>query len=374
MRWLIETALRLRYVIVALAIIGIILGVGVAARAPLDVFPEFAPPRVEIQTEAPGLSTEEVERLITMPLEYAVNGTPFVQTVRSKTVLGLSSIVLYFKRGTDLLVARQLVQERIAHATRTLPSVANQPVILAALSSTSRVLKIGLSSKVLSQVELTTLAKFTIRPRLIGVPGVANVAIWGQRDRQLQVLVDPDRLRAHDVSLDDVLRASREAVTLGAGGFIDTPNQRLPVTQRTAINTPAELAATVVAFRAGAPVTLGAVAQVVEGTPAPIGDAVINDGPGLLLIVEKQPWGNTLEVTRGVEAALRTLAPALKDVDVDPTIFRPATFIEMSLHNLSRALLIGCVLVVLVLAFSCTTGVPRSSALLQFLCHSSRRP
>ena len=350
MRQLIDLALRLRYVIVALAIVGIIVGVRVAANAPLDVFPEFAPPRVEIQTEAPGLSTEEVERLITMPLEYAVNGTPFVETVRSKSVLGLSSVVLFFKRGTDLLVARQLVQERVTQAARTLPDVANAPVILAALSSTSRVLKIGLSSKTLSQVELTTLAKFTIRPRLIGVPGVANVAIWGQRDRQLQVWVDPDRLSANGVTLDDVMRATRDAVTLGAGGFIDTPNQRLPVSQRTLVRSPAELAATAVAYRQGAPISLGQVAEVVEGTPAAIGDAVINDGPGLLLIVEKQPWGNTLEVTRGVEATLRTLAPALKDVQVDPTIFRPATFIEMSLHNLSRALLIGCILVVLVLA------------------------
>jgi CzcA family heavy metal efflux pump len=178
---------------------------------------------------------------------------------------------------------------------------------------------------------------------------VANVAIWGQRDRQLQILVDPDRLRANGVTLDEVIRAGQGAVTVGAGGFVDTPNQRLSVTHRAPISGPEDLAAVTVKFRDGVPLSLGDVAQVVEGNPPAIGDAIINDGPGLLLIVEKQPWGNTLEVTRGVEEALDLLAPGLEGVEVDPTIFRPATFIEMSVHNLNRALLIGCVLVILLL-------------------------
>ena len=206
-----------------------------------------------------------------------------------------------------------------------------------------------MTSDSLSQIELTTLAKWTVRPRLMAVPGVANVAIWGQRDRQLQVLVDPDRLRANGVTLDQVIQAARDATTLAAGGFVDTPNQRMAVTQVTGLVTAADLARMPVAAQPGAPLTLGDVAQVIEGHPAPIGDAIINDGPGLLLIVEKQPWGNTLDVTRGVEAALRSLAPGLTNVVVDPTIFRPATFIEMSLDNLMKALLLGGVLVVLLL-------------------------
>ena len=351
MRWLIESALRLRVAVVALAIIGMIVGVRLVRDSPLDVFPEFAPPLVEVQTEAPGLSTEEVEALITMPLEQALAGTPFLKTVRSKSVLGLSSVVLIFDRGTDLFRVRQFVGERMARVSGTLPTVAHAPVLLSPLSSTSRVLKIGLSSSTHSQTELTTLAKWTIRPRLMAVSGVANIAIWGQRDRQLQVLVNPERLRANGVTLDQVTRAAREAVAVEGGGFVDMPNQRLSVAQRTGVYTAADLARSPVALRGRASITLGDVAEVTEGNPPPIGDAVINDGPGLLLIVEKQPWGNTLEVTRGVEAALSTLAPALPGVAVDPTIFRPATFIEMSLHNLNRAMLIGCVLVVLVLAF-----------------------
>ncbi|MGH7709768.1 MAG: efflux RND transporter permease subunit, partial [Gemmatimonadaceae bacterium] len=349
MRWLIHTALRLRVAVVALTIVGFIVGLDVVRNAPLDVFPEFAPPLVEVQTEAPGLSTEEVEALVTIPIENVLNGTPYLATLRSKSVLGLSSVVVLFERGTNLLDARQFVGERLSQVAAELPAVARPPVLLSPLSSLSRVMKVGLSSDSLSQIEMTTLAKWTIRPRLIAVPGVANVAIWGQRDRQLQVLVHPDRLRANELTLKQVRDAARNAVSVQAGGFIDMPNQRFAVSQRPSVLTAAELARAPVAFRSSAPITLGDVADVVEGHQAPIGDAVIDDKPGILLIVEKHPWANSLDVTKGVEDALAALAPGLPNIKVDPTIFRPATFIEMSIHNLNRALLIGVVLVVIVL-------------------------
>lgn len=349
MKWLIAVSLRQRVLVLALSAVLIVFGIRAVKTTPLDVFPEFAPPLVEVQTEAPGLSTEEVESLISVPLENGLNGVSWLKTLRSKSVLGLSSVVCIFKEGTDLMRARQLVQERVATIAPRLPAVAHAPVILPPLSSTSRAMKIGVSSKKLSQMELSELALWTIRPRLMAVPGVANVAIWGQRDRQLQVLVDPERLRLHDVTLDEVVRAAGDAVVVGAGGFVDTPNQRLPVRHLSPIETPDDLARSILAFRGSVPLRLGDVARVVEGHPAPIGDGVINDGPGLLLIVEKQPWGNTLDVTRNVEAALDALRPGLKGVEVDSTIFRPATFIERSLDNLSHALLFGCVLVAIVL-------------------------
>ena len=349
MTWLVSTSLKLRVVVLALSIILIVFGVQTLKTAPLDVFPEFAPPLVEIQTEAPGLSTEEVESLITMPLENALNGTPWLKTLRSKSVLGLSSVVMIFQSGTDLIRARQLVQERLAAEAGRLPAVAHPPVMLSPLSSTSRLMKIGISSDMMSQMEMTVLAKWTIRPRLMAISGVANVAIWGQRDRQFQVLVDPDRLRSHGVTLDAVQRAVADAVTLNGGGFVDTPNQRLAVRQLTGVRTAEDLGEAIVDFRNGAPLRLRDVTEIVEAFPAPIGDAVINDGPGLLLIVEKYPWGNTLEVTHKVEAALEALRPGLKGLDIDPTIFRPATFIERSLGNLTHAMLIGCLLVVVIL-------------------------
>lgn len=349
MGWLISTALRLRVAVLALAIMLVGFGLSDVRHAPLDVFPEFAPPLIEIQTEAPGLSTTEVESLVSTPIENAVNGVIGLKTLRSKSVLGLSSVVLILNEGADLLRTRQLVQERLAIVSGQLPAVARPPVILSPLSSTSRVLKIGLSSETLSQVELSTLARWTIRPRLMAVQGVANVAIWGQRDRQFQVLVDPNRLRDHGVTLDDVTRAARDAASPAAGGYIDTPNQRLAVAQRALVTGVSEIGAIPVVFRNGSPIHIRDIANVVEGFPQPIGDAVINDGPGILLIVEKQPTGNTLDVTRNVEAALDALRPGLQGVTVDSTIFRPATFIEMSLENLNRALLFGAILVVIIL-------------------------
>ena len=227
--WLVSTALRLRVVVLAASVLLLIVGFRSLRHAPMDVFPEFAPPYVEIQTEAPGLSTQEVESLVSMPLENALNGTAGVKTIRSKSVLGLSSIVLIFTPGTDLIKARQLVQERLGVEATRLPTVARPPVMLQPLSSMSRLLKIGVWSKKLSQRDLTVLALWTIRPRLMAIPGVANVAIWGQRDRQFQVLVDPERLRANGVTLDAVLRAAGDATVLDTGGFVDTPNQRLAI-------------------------------------------------------------------------------------------------------------------------------------------------
>lgn len=350
MNWIVRTSLNLRAVVVVLGVVFMIAGLQTIRTTPLDVFPEFAPPLVEIQTEAPGLSTAEVESLISVPIEQAVNGTSWLKTLRSKSVLGLSSVVLVFQEGTDLMRARQLVQERLAIVAGRLPDVAHPPVILSPLSSTSRCMKIGISSTAMSQMDMTTLARWTIRPRLMAIPGVANVAIWGERDRQIQVLVDPDRLEAHGTTLDEVVTATRSATAPGAGGFVDTPTQRLPVTHVSPIEGAADLARIPVAFKSGSALRLGDVADVREGFAPPIGDAVINDMPGLLLIVEKQPWGNTLEVTRKVEAALADLRPGLTGLEIDSTIFRPATFIERAISNLNHALLLGCLLVVLVLA------------------------
>lgn len=349
MGWLVSRSLRHAPVVIVFAVGAVIAAARQIPDIPLDVFPEFAPPLVEIQTEAPGLSTPEVEALVSVPIETALAGVPGVKVVRSKSVLGLSSVVLILDPASDLLATRQAVQERLARTMAQLPSAAHAPVVLSPLSSLSRALKIGVTSKTLSQVELTTLIRWTVRPQLMAVPGVANVAIWGQRDRQLQVLVDPDRLAASSVNLTDVVQAAREGVSLATGGFVDTPNQRLAVAHRGAVANASDLEALVIPRPPLTPVRLGAIATVVEGHQAPIGDAIINDVPGLLLIVEKQLGANTLSVTHGVEAVLTKLAPGLPDVEIDPTIFRPATFIEQSIGNLNRALIIGCVLVIAVL-------------------------
>lgn len=346
--WLVSTSVKLRLVLLVLCAVLLVVGYRALRTAPLDVFPEFAPPIVEIQTEAPGLSSEQVENLVTIPLENALHGIPRVTNVRSKSVLGLSQVVLILEHGADALRVRQLVQERVAAEARQLPAVAKAPVILQPLSTTSRVLMIGVWSKTLSQRDLTQLALWTIRPRLMQVPGVANVAIWGQRDKQYQVLVDPDLLRARGISLDTVIKAAADHTTLESGGFLDTPTQRMAIRHVAPEREPDGLARALLDSK-GAPIRLGDVANVVIGSPPAIGDSVINDGPGLLLIVERQPDSNTLELTHQVDHALELLRPGLHDVEMDATIFRPATFIQRAIDNLTKALFVGCGLVIVIL-------------------------
>jgi CzcA family heavy metal efflux pump len=363
MRWIVASSLKFRFLVIAGASALVFFGIRQLRQVPVDVFPEFAPPRVEIQTEGQGMSSAEVEDLITNPMELVLMGTPELDVMRSRSVNGLSQIVLQFNRGTDLLHARQLVQERLELAIANLPaSAATPPVMLQPLSATSRVMKIGLSSSKYDMMDLSMIAYWTIRFRLLKVPGVANVPMWGERIKMLTVQVDPERARQLNVSLNRVHEVASETLDFGllpfspssktqVEGFIDTPNQRFSMRHVQPLIGPEELARVPIEVANGKTIRMSDVANVKWDTWPLIGDAVINDGPGLMLIVEKLPWANTLEVTRGVEAALAELRPGLPGIEIDSKIFRPATFIELSVHNLMRALLLGCLLVVLVLAF-----------------------
>jgi len=360
MRWIIGSSLKFRFVVVAASVALMVFGIGLLRDSPVDVFPEFAQPRVDIQTVTLGLSAEETEELVTVPLEQTLNGLPDVETIRSKSAPGLSTVRLLFERDADLIHSRQLVQERLTAITPSLPTWAAPPVMIQPLSSTSRVMKIGLSSNTVSLIDMSTIAYWKIRARLLRVPGVANVPIWGERLEQYHVQVDPAKLRKHHVSLLSVMDATGAALdagllqfsnghVIGTGGFIDTPNQRLNIEHVLPITSPADLARVTIRKVDGKRLTLADVSTLVVNHQPLAGDAVINDGPGLMLIVEKLPWANTLDVTHGVEDAMRELEPGLPGIAVDTTIFRPASFIDLSLHNLLRALLIGAALVVLVL-------------------------
>ncbi|MGD0998018.1 MAG: efflux RND transporter permease subunit, partial [Thermoleophilia bacterium] len=362
MRWIVESSLRLAAVVAVGVVVIMVLGVVALRHAPVDTLPEFLPPQVQVQTEALGLSTSEVEQFITVPLEDEFNGLPFLDHLRSQSVPGLSAIELTFKPGSDIYKDRQLVTERVAQG----PSVVNvgsPPVMIQPLSAESRVMMIGLSTKSLSMIDLSTLARWRIRPRLLAVPGVANVTIWGQRDEQLQVLVDPTRMIRHGVSLGQVINTASdatwtspltfvEASSPGADGFIDIPNQRLSIQHILPIKKARNLAAVPVEDSGSTPLRLSQVATVVEAHPPLRGDAVLRDGPGFILVVEKFPGANTLAVTRGVEAAMADLEPGLAGVTVDTTIFRPATFIETALRDIGVAALAAFVLVVLWLGVS----------------------
>jgi len=276
---------------------------------------------------------------------------------------GLSVITLVFKRGTDIIKARQMVQERLALAY-SLPNVARPPVILQPLSAVNRFMMIGLSSDTIDPTELSLLARWTIKPRLLGVSGVANVAIWGQRLRQLHVQIDPDRLRDAELVQDDIIAATGDALWVsplsflrasapGAGGWIDNANQRLQVEHFMPIDTPSDMAEVPIAsprhVEAGTTLPIGAVTEVSFDHPLLIGDAIINNGNGLILVVEKFPGTGTLDVTERVERALSEMSRGLPGVRIDPHVFRLASYVEDSISNLAWVFAFGGVLVALVI-------------------------
>ena len=357
LRWIIGSSLRLRTVVVAFAAILLAGGVWRMAHTPVEVVPEFSPLTLQVQTEALGLSASEVESLITVPLEAdLLNGVPWLKSIESESITGRSSIEMFFALGTDLMNARQMVQERLTQA-HALPNVSSPPTLLQPVSSASRIMNIGLTSKTVSMIEMSVQARWTIVPRLVGVPGVANVSVWGMRNRQVQVQVDPERLRAKGVTLDRVVKTAGEAVwaspltylnssTPGAGGFIDTPNQRLGVRHVSPTSSPETFSKVPVH---GTRIALNEVATVVEDSQPLIGDAVMRDGPGLMLVIEKFPGANTQAVTAGVEAALRELSQGMKGIEVDTSIYRTASFIERASKNLANAFALGMLAMVIAL-------------------------
>lgn len=369
MRWIIGTSLKLRYLVVVGASMLMFFGVLTIRDTPVDAFPEFAPPRVEVQTICIGLSARDVEELVSVPMEQGLNGIEGLTAMRSKSVSQLSSIVMIFEQGTDLMKSRLLIQERINAITPRLPRWANPPFMIQPLSSTSRVMKIGLSQPDKSDaalVDMALQAYWTIRPRLMRVPGVANAAIWGDRWHVKQALVDPDLMTKHDVTMAQVMEAASNAVDvgqlkfkggfeIGTGGWVDTANNRFQVEHQLPALSGQQLAEIPIDVgQDRPPVYLKDVAEIRDDIMPPsllTGDAVIDDGLGIMMIIEKLPWGNTLDVTRGVEEALRDFAPGMVGIKVDTEIFRPATFIEQSISNLGRAMLIGFLLVVLILIF-----------------------
>ncbi len=361
MRWIVGSSLKHPLVVAAVAAFLLVFGFAQLRRMPVDALPEFSRPYVEIQTEALGLSAQEVEAMITTPMEAdMLNGTPWVEEIRSVSLPGLSSIVLIFEKGTDIMRARQVAQERLTEVF-ALPNVSKPPTMINPVSSAGRSMEIGLTSDTLSLIEMSVLARWTIVPRLMGLPGVANVSIWGERERQLQVQVDPERLREEHVTLMQIIKTAGnalwasplsflEASTPGTGGWIETPNQRLGVRHVLPIKTAEDLAKVPVE---GAPSRrLGDVASVVEGHQPLIGDALVAGAPALILVVERFPWANTREVTQQVDEALAALRPGLSGVKMDPTLFRPATYLELAVDHLSSALLLGAaLLIVALLAF-----------------------
>lgn len=348
---IVQFSLRFRGVVLALACLIIGYGLFIAAHARFDVFPEFAPPMITIQTEAPGLSPEQVEQLVTRPVETGINGVPKLESIRSQSIQGLSVVTVIFNEDTDIFQARQMVSERLTQLTGELPQGVAAPKMGALTSSTSLMLAIGLTSTNRTAMELRTFADWTLRPSLLGVPGVAKVDVFGGEVRQLQIQVKPDRLVAFGLDLQDVLAAARKATGIRGAGFIEDANSRTLIRSEGQSITAKQLGQVVLAHHESGNVRLKDVADVLDAGAPKLGDALIMGERGVILLPSSQYGANTLEVTSAVEHALDELKPLLESekITIYPRLFRPANFIQTSLRNINTSLLIGGLLVVMVL-------------------------
>ena len=368
---IVKGALRLRGLVMVGAALMVAYGLYTATHAQLGVFPEFAPPMVTVQTPAPGLSPEEVEQLVTLPLERGINGVPGLEHLRSQSIQGISAIDATFKEGTDIYLARQQVSERVAETAGHLPQGTGTPALSPLASSTGYIYAFGLTSATRSPMALRAYLDWTLRPKLLGIPGIANVSDYGGQVRQLQVQIIPGRLQAHGLTLDQVRQAAASATGIRGAGFVDTPSQRIVLRSLGQSLTPEALAQVAVASKEGAVLRIGDVAHV-AWAPAPSTSAAMVDGrTGLTCELFIQPGADVMAVTKTIETMLKTQGPDLagNGIQLHTPTFRVASFIETAVGNARNALLLGGLLVVLVLlaflrdprtAFISLTAIPLS--------------
>ncbi|PVX85583.1 efflux RND transporter permease subunit [Paraburkholderia unamae] len=348
---IIRFSLRFRGVIFSLAIMTAGYGLFSITRAKLDVFPEFAPPMSIVQTAAPGMTSEQVETLVTQPVENALGGMTGLRSIRSRSMQGLSSVTLVFDDHANVMQTRQLVTERISALAGALPAGVPAPQLLPLTTTTSVVRTIGLTSKTRSLADLYDIAQWTVKPQLLSARGVADVIVFGGDTRQMQIQIDPAKLTRHGLSIQGVVAAARQATGVRGAGFIETRNQRIAVNADGQIATPQKLAGVVLRASNGAAVRLGDVASVTWGDAPAAGAASIMGRPGVMVVMESQYGTNTMAVTRDIERTLAGLGPELtrQGVDVNPDVFRPANFIEASVGHLRMVLIAGALLVIAVL-------------------------
>jgi cation efflux system protein involved in nickel and cobalt tolerance len=338
-----------RWLVVIGAIVVTFLGAYNLTQMPLDVFPDFAPPQVEIQTEAPGLAPEEVEALITLPIESAVNGTPGVETVRSSSAVSISVVKVIFKWGTDVYQARQLVTERLQQVQEKLPDGVGTPQISPVSSPVGTVLMYAFTAETTPLMEVRRLVDRDVTNRLLAIPGVSQVIAYGGDVRQYQVLVDPARLAAFNVSLQEVTEAAEAANVNAAGGFLTTPDQEMIIRGVGRLESIDQLGESVVTARDGKPVLLRDVAAVQIGAALKRGNGSVNGQPAIVMVVNKQPMNDTPTVTRSIERAMEDVKAGLpEDVTVTET-FRQENFIEASIENVLGSLRDGIIIVSIIL-------------------------
>jgi len=351
LRAIVRASLAHPRIITALSVLVAVLGASALLNARLDVFPDFAPPHVLVQAEAPGLDATQVEALVTRPLEGLLAGTENVASVRSTSSQGLSAIQVVFGRSGDPYRQRQVVSERLAESGCLLRAGPGPPLLSPLSSSMEYLVHFGYTSDRLSPLELRDLVRWMIKPQILAVPGVAQAQIFGGASRERQLLVDPFKLLAAGLTLEDLYGAARRGTELIGGGYIETPTQRIVLQAQPSGATPEALAQAVIAVKNGTAVRIGDVATVRDGAAPSFGDAMIGGRPGILVETSTQFGANTLEVTGALEQRLNALVPALAlhGVQYHPALLRPASFIEAAIAKLRISLLTGAVLVVILL-------------------------
>ncbi|MGH8718327.1 MAG: efflux RND transporter permease subunit [Burkholderiales bacterium] len=366
---LIRFAIRFPGVIIAVSAVLVLYGLYVLSRADLNVFPEFSPTQVVIQTEAPGLSADLVETQVTQRIENSLAGISSIESLRSQSIPGLSVVTLLFTQDTDIHFNRQAVAERLRGLS--LPRGVAAPTLTPLTSSASTVLGVGLTSNTRSLMELRTLTDWTVKPHLLSVRGVADVNIFGGDVRQWQIQVSPQKLLAHQVALQDVLAAAREASGVRGAGYVENVNQRIVLdTAGQALNLD-DLRHVLLTHRDGRSLTLSDVGKIAEAPAPSISAAAINGEPGVFLLIQGQLGANVHAVTDALEVALSELKPLLEaeKVELHPGLFRPANFIDTAVNNVQRDIAIGSILVVTILvlflfnvrtAFVCAVAIPMS--------------
>src|ERR1700723_2445695 len=335
----------------ALSLLALILGCWGALSSPLDVFPDFVPSSVDVQTEAPGLAPQQVEELVTRQVENAVNGASGLATMRSESIPGLSVVTITFADNIDVHVARQGISELLSEIGSTLPAGVGPPKLSPLVSSTMDLLKIGLLSDKVDAYTLRDTADWVIKPRLLAVPGVAHVIVFGGNVRQIQVQPDTRRLASFGITLTDVAEAAKGALPLRGAGFIDIASQRVLLESPIPEPDTGSLGEAIVAVRNGVPIRLREVAEVKMAPALRSGDSLIMGKPGILLSLASQYGANTLTTTLAVERALNSLRPALnaRGITLYAGLHRPANFIERALGDLKQSLVIAGILILAVL-------------------------
>jgi CzcA family heavy metal efflux pump len=349
--FLIRFSLSNRILILALAGILLVLGATQLSRLPVDIFPDLNQPNVTVLADAHGLAPEEIETLVTLPLESALGGMPGVESIRSTSSDGLAIVRVSFAWDTDLYLDRQLVQERLQMARNDLPAGV-VPEMAPVASITGEILDLCLVSTdpEISSLELTTIADWTIRRQLLAVPGVAQVVIIGGDNKQYQVMVNPDQLLRHEISLEQVAEALEGASENSSGGYLVQDTREMLVRNLGRVSTVDELADLVVANTGGRPIRVGDVAEVREGAQYRRGAASVEGEPGVILIVFKQPGANTLALTEAIEDKLGKIRNTLPDgVSLTSDLFKQANFLQRGVDNVIDALRDGSILVVLIL-------------------------